>query len=111
MTKIVELPNIIDEDVDDTVEVQVQLSRAQIKWIEFDAKNRRFILGPTEDTPEGLYRIKVNLDDTKDSSSDYYINFWVDKASKQSPEDQELKPEEKLEDQEDGETEDDNKKK
>ena len=97
-TNIFELPSILDEDVDDIVEVKIKLSRAQSEWIEYDAENRTFKLGPSEETPEGLYRIKVNLDDTKDSSPDYYINIWVDKASKQSPKDQESEPEEQSED-------------
>ena len=90
---IVELPVIIEEDPDDIVQVTAEISNEMAKWIRFDEEAGNFILSPTQTTPLGIHKVKVTLDDSKDRSPDYYINFWVLEPEKESQPQEDVKEE------------------
>ena len=70
----------------------VSLTESMKEWIKYDEIYRRFIVKPNQNSPLGLTRIKITLDDLK-STSVYYKNLWiVENTEIQEPTDPEPYP-------------------
>lgn len=72
----IQLSDIDDDDEGDRVEIKIELSKDQERWIQFDKEYRIIEANPGISAPLGLSSIGLVLDDSKDQR-EYVLTFWV----------------------------------
>lgn len=65
-----------DDDEGDRVEIKVELSKEQKRWIKFDEDNLVIYANPGKGVALGLSSIDLVLDDSKDQR-EYVLTLWV----------------------------------
>ena len=87
----IQLSDIDDDDEGDRVEIKIELSKEQERWIKFDEEYRVINANPGSSVPLGLSSVSLVLDDSKDKR-EYVLTLWVLPPAKPLEPEQPIKP-------------------